>query len=497
LKKQIIHRAVSLFLLLVFCASANAQKVKELSSENVLDAMKKSSEYMVNTVSCNGGYLWKYAADFSEYFGEVTGKSSQIMTYGPGTPAMGQLFMDLYEATGDEAYLGYAKQAANALIYGQHPLGGWNYVIDFDPSGIEAWYENVASKIGAEEYIDYYGNCSYDDDATQGPTAFLLCLYMKTLLPEYLGPLKKALDFMLISQYPNGGWPQRYPLKYNAVHAGHPDYTSMYTLNDNAMGNIINVLIESYELLGDEQYLEAARSGGDFFMIAQGPEGHAGWAEQYDMDLQPCWARTFEAPGYMPRQTISTIGTLEKLFLFTGDRRYLRPIPMAIEWLETSRLGALEDGLSEFSRIYDPETNLPVFRIDHKDQLGSDGYPSEYPVYEHFPDSRKPFLGERSRHNLEEVIAQYERVNHVAEEDAQALYDELFRGKRRKAEIPDNIQVSEIIQAMNDQGAWIEEIKVHDSKPGEMHKDKHKIIRGIDVSTYIRNMKMMMEYFKN
>ena len=45
---------------------------------------------------------------------------------------MGQLFLDMYKATADAVYLEYAKKAANALIYGQHPLGGWHYFIDFD-----------------------------------------------------------------------------------------------------------------------------------------------------------------------------------------------------------------------------------------------------------------------------------------------------------------------------------------------------------------------------
>ena len=39
--------------------------------ELVLAAMRKASGYMANTVSCHGGYLWKYAEDFSEVEGEA------------------------------------------------------------------------------------------------------------------------------------------------------------------------------------------------------------------------------------------------------------------------------------------------------------------------------------------------------------------------------------------------------------------------------------------
>lgn len=213
---------------------------------------------------------------------------------------MGELFLEIYKTTGQSTFLEYARKAANALIYGQHPMGGWHYFIDFDKPGLEHWYSDTASRyiIGWEEYRHFYENCTYDDNVTQGATRFLLRLYMETLEAAYLPPLRKALDFILISQYPNGGWPQRYPLRYEFAHDGFPDYTSFYTLNDGAMNSIIDVLLEAYQALGNEEYLEAARRGGDFFMIAQGPEGHAAWTDQFDMSLQPATGRTHEPASF-------------------------------------------------------------------------------------------------------------------------------------------------------------------------------------------------------
>ena len=43
---------------------------------------------------------------------------------------MGHLFLDAYHATGDEYYYRAAEQAADALIAGQLPAGGRNYMID-------------------------------------------------------------------------------------------------------------------------------------------------------------------------------------------------------------------------------------------------------------------------------------------------------------------------------------------------------------------------------
>ncbi len=484
-----------------------AQNLKDLTSEDVLLAMRKSSDYMAGMVSCNGGYLWYYAEDFSERQGEAPARESQIMVQG-GTPEMGHLFLDMFDATGDRAYLEYAKKAADALIYGQHKLGGWHYFIDFDPQGLETYYEEVSSQFvrGMEEYRHYYGNCTYDDNATQGATAYLLRVYKTTLLPEYLAPLKKALDFILISQYPNGGWPQRYPLRYEFVHDGFPDYTSMYTLNDDAMSNTINVLLDAYEQLGDERYLEAARRGGDFFMIAQGPQGQAGWAEQYDMNLQPCWARTHEPPSYMPRQTLNTIHTLEQLYLFTGDRRYLRPIPAALDWLEKSGLKVLDDGSFEAARLYEPGTNLPI-KVDLLEERNEKGYH----MYDFYAVDTEAYLKARANsansdhpvirqvqggaytYNLEPVIAQYEKIKAASVEQRTALYNELFRPRKRKIKIPTSGEVAEILNAMNDQGTWIEDVKIWDYTPGQLVEGR-KTIRGISVGTYIQHMSLFMKY---
>ena len=35
------------------------------SEQDVIAAMKRATGYMVNEISCNGGYLWTYSADLS------------------------------------------------------------------------------------------------------------------------------------------------------------------------------------------------------------------------------------------------------------------------------------------------------------------------------------------------------------------------------------------------------------------------------------------------
>ncbi|MBT4485882.1 MAG: pectate lyase, partial [Candidatus Latescibacteria bacterium] len=215
----VIILSVSIYFSNVFAAQP---KEKE-----ILNAMKKATDFMMNNVSCRGGFVWKYSSDLSDQWGEVPARKTMIWVQDPGTIGVGMMLLDAYKTTGNIEYLRFAEKVASALIWGQHPAGGWHYFIDFDMTGVQKWYDEVLSKCwGWEEYYHYYNNCTYDDSVTSGATKFLLELYMLTLDPQYRVPLLKAIDFILESQYSNGAWPQRYPLKYNPPHDDHPDYTS-------------------------------------------------------------------------------------------------------------------------------------------------------------------------------------------------------------------------------------------------------------------------------
>ena len=470
------------------------------SNEKVLEAMKKASGFMVNTVSTRGGYLWYYSLDLSERFGEIPARRSQVWVQGEGTPAMGSLFLDIYQSTGEECFLEYAKKAANVLVYGQHPTGGWHYFIDFDKPGLESWYRDTASRfiVGWEEFRHYYGNCTFDDNVTQGSTLFLLRLYLETLDPAYLGPLRIALDFILDSQYPNGGWPQRYPLRYEFAHDGLPDYTSFYTLNDGAANNIIDVLLRAYDLLGNEKYLEAARRGGDFFMVSQGPEGRAAWTDQFDMNLRPATGRTHEPACFQARYTLSTIEELEKLFLYTGDRRYLRPIPMALDWLESVILEVDERGRPEYADGYDPASNYPISRETLPEVTGEG-----YIKYRYHVDSTAAYVTFPGKIPAREL---YERIRDVQPGEEKTLYAELTGESRWKRRPVEGGMVSEMIGTMNKDGAWIETFTVHDiTRTMEPNFDAVfergsylyavKELEGIATRTFMRNMRAMLEFY--
>ncbi|MBT4483369.1 MAG: hypothetical protein HOC71_06795, partial [Candidatus Latescibacteria bacterium] len=60
------------------------------SEKEVLDAMRKASTFMVNEVSLNGGYLFAYSADLTEFPGEAPARPTQIWVQS-STPDMGEL----------------------------------------------------------------------------------------------------------------------------------------------------------------------------------------------------------------------------------------------------------------------------------------------------------------------------------------------------------------------------------------------------------------------
>ena len=311
-----------------------AAKPRGLSDDAVRAAMKKATTFMVEQVGNEGGYLWNYAPDFSRVWGELECKPS-MMWIERGTPAMGNIFLDAWHATGDEYYLKAAEQAAAALIWAQLPCGGWNYMADFaGEASLKNWYETVAKgyQYCAQEHLHYSGNATFDD-GTIDAAGFLLRIYAEHWDPRYRPAIDKAIDFMIESQYPVGGWPQRWPLR--------DDYSSFITINDGVHTGNIRFLLDCWQILGEERVLEPIRRAMSCVLVLQGGKPQAGWAMQHQLDLNytPGHARDFEPHGWAATATAEMIGNLMMFYRWTGDSKYLARIPDAFEFLESIQYG--------------------------------------------------------------------------------------------------------------------------------------------------------------
>ena len=458
------------------------------TAAEALAAMNRATDFMMNTVSTKGGFVDRYTEDLSERWGEVPARNSMIWVQDPGTVTVGEMLLDVYRATGDARFLDAAKGAADALVLGQHPSGGWNYFIDFDAEGVPEWYEEVGAQCwGWEEFYHYYGNCTYDDDTTTGAARFLLDLYATTLDPAYRVPLDKVIGFILESQYPIGGWPQRYPLRDDHPANGHADYTPCLTFNDGVTTGNIDFLLEAYGQLGNEAYKEAAMRGMYFVAIAQLGTPQAGWAQQYDLDLTPAGARSFEPQSLCTSTTCGNIRTLMRFYKMTGDRRFLRGIPDALDWLDNSFLpeGHSDQGHTH-AQFVELGTNNPLYA--HREgtcredgRYWVDSEPGNFPGH----------YGMQARIDVDSLREEYGRVAALSPEEATAQYAAQQNASPAAQTIaPETARA--LIDSLNARGAWVEDLSVPDYLDWKYRPRRH--FRGISTRTYVRNMRALAAY---
>lgn len=313
----------------------------QTDKRKVEDTMKRATRFMVEKVATNGGYVWSYSADLKKRWGEMEAYPSMIWVQPPGTPSMGHLFLDAYHATGDDYYYQAAEKSAAALIAIQQDSGGWHYFGNFaGEASTKEWYATIGKNAWRlEEFQHYWGNATFDDAGTSEAMQFLLRLYVEKHDPKYLPALKKALGFVLESQYPIGGWPQRFPLKSEFSHHGKPDYTSFITFNDDVAGENIQFLLYAYQVLGaDQKVYDAIIRAMNVFLVTQQAAPQAGWGLQYTLDLKPVGARTYEPDALVTHTTATNIKQLMRFYRLTGDKKFLARIPEALDWLDSVKL---------------------------------------------------------------------------------------------------------------------------------------------------------------
>ena len=468
--------------------------------KEVLAAMKTATSFMMNTVSTRGGFVQKYSLDLKERYGELKARDSMIWVEPPSTPTVGLMLIEAHRVTNDPQYLEYADRVAGALIWGQLPSGGWHYFIDFDSKDVQKYYDEFLSQSwGWEEYYHFYGNATFDDDTTASPTRFLLRLYATTLDPKYKSPLLKALDFTLDAQYPNGAWPQRYPPSREFRHQGGADYTSFYTFNDGVISNNVRVLVEAYEKLGDNKYWEAARRGMDFYLLSQLPGPQSGWAQQYDFDLKPAWARSYEPPAVFSGQTAENVRDLINFYRMTGDRRYLEPIPRAIEWLESARLP--ESGSHDwYTSFYELGTSRPIYMRREGESAKDFRLVKTYDVQGAYP------YGLRFKIDLAELRKQFERVRAWSPLQARQEYERVQTYTHPEIQRPDPLadyrlvaedadEIKQLIESLDNRGGWQVETQMSDRE--DFINNPPHTFKAYDTGAYVTRMYRLINYLNS
>lgn len=497
IRKTGLVRATLLRISVVFFCTGLVIRAEPVSRRQILDTMAKATDFMMNTVSNRGGFVWAYSLDL-EPFGELSARKSMIWVEPPGTPSVGIMLLEAYKATGDESYLDCARRVAEPLIWGQHPSGGWNYFIDFDPAGLQDYYDNFFSKCwGWQEYLHNYGNCTFDDFSTTEPTRFLLRLYEVTRETKYQEALNRALDHIVRAQYPNGAWPQRYPTGRLFPREDLPDYTPFYTFNDGVMLDNIKMLLEAHAALGDPRFQIAARKGMDFYLLARLPEPQAGWAQQYDFDLRPAWGRPFEIGTVCAGETASCIQDLMHFYKITGDGRYLDAIPSALDWLERSVIP--DAGGYTHTYYYELGTNRPQYIL----QTGETIEDVQYTVTDEV-DGSYPY-GNKISLDIDSMRQEYGRVKSLTPEEARAEYEVSLKGEQLPHEVKggylakalsetsqDADGIAAIVGSLDDRGGWQETVEIMD--PFSPFTKPPRKFKGYTTGGYIGRMYRLINY---
>jgi PelA/Pel-15E family pectate lyase len=353
--------------------------------EHALETLKKAASFYRDRVASHGGYVYYYSLDLRERWGEGKASPDTIFVQPPGTPTVGMAYLKAYAATGDKFYLEAARDAAEALAHGQLESGGWTQVIHYaKPERGRLGKYRVGRPAGG------WNVSSLDDGQTQAALQMLVradqALHFKHA--EIHDAAIYGLSALLAAQFPNGAFPQgwRGPVeKHPVAKARFPDYDwktegkirdywAVYTLNDNLAGTVSETLIAAHQVYKDETYRAALEQLGAFLILAQMPDPQPGWCQQYNYEMVPIWARKFEPPAITGWESQDVMETLIKIAQYTGEKKYLEPIPRALAYFKKC---LLPNGT--IARYYELKTNRPLY-MDARYQLTYDdsAAPSHY-----------------------------------------------------------------------------------------------------------------------
>lgn len=513
------------------CATANAMPARRPQLADAVAAMRRATRFMTTRVANRGGYVWTYLPDFSRRWGEMEATPTMIWVQPPGTATMGHAFLDAYHATGEAQYYAAAAAAADALVAGQHAAGGWNYMIDFaGEASLKQWYETVgANAWRLEEFQSYQDNATFDDVGTVEAATLLLRLVMEGKDAKYRAPLDKAIKFVRDSQYPMGGWPQRYP--------SAEGYSSHVTFNDDVAGENIKFLVLCYRALGDESLLPVIHKAMDAFVVTQQPAPQAGWALQYTVaDLQPAAARTYEPMALSTHTTATNVALMMTFYEMTGDPKFLARIPEALAWLDSVRLA---DDKVKGGKAYPTFIEIGSNDALYVHRFGSNVVNGEYFVNKdpddtivHYSATRAidaPAL--RARHDALKAMSKEEAMKASAIAIRNTPLPRFFtlgsveladlstnRGLNRAEEASEE-RVREVIGSLNREGYWptpivdtshpykgagpatpaegdFSQTRVGDDSDTSPFTDPHPVM-GISMATFVANMAVLSRYIDN
>jgi hypothetical protein len=262
-------------------------------------------------------------------------------------------------------------------------------------------------------------------------------------------------------------------------------------------------------------------------MISQHSSG--AWGQQYNMQMEPAGARTYEPPSLLPAFTYDHAMLLLKFYQYTGDRKFIARVPEAIQWLEKTRLpdNATEDGKYTHPQFVEIGTDKAIY-VHRK---GSNVVYGHYYVDNNDKNLLVHYYG-KARVNIQKLKDEYARVSTLSPEEAiknSPIKAGSFTGEatpqkslvlnRYESNIPtSDAKVKELISTLDAKNRWltkhamISNPYIGDGQNKELTDEYATTNVGdktdtspfpdpsdkdyISTSAFIRNMSMLINYVK-
>ena len=225
------------------------------------------------------------------------------------------------------------SEIADNIVLFQKNNGGW-------PKNYDIFAILTADQRDSVQAVKNIFNTTYDNGSTYTQIAALATAYQATNAEKYKAAAIRGLEFIIKSQYKNGGWPQYYPLE--------SDYSRCITYNDGVFEGIMellkNIKDNKTEYAFVDQKLKdklmiAYNKGMDCIIKTQINDAGkpTAWCQQYDeVSLKPAWARRFEPPSICDKESADLV-----LFLMSidnPDKQIVDAIQNAVVWFQDSRI---------------------------------------------------------------------------------------------------------------------------------------------------------------
>jgi PelA/Pel-15E family pectate lyase len=231
-----------------------------------------------------------------------------------------------------------SKAVAESVLLYQRDSGGWPK----SPPMHAPLTDEIRKKLMREK--DQATGSTFDNSITTSQMIFLAKMYNRAPDPRYKDAFVKAMDYIFKAQYPNGGWPQNYPLR--------KDYSRYITYNDNAMFKIMDLLNDFIKrepmynfVLSDESVAKAKEAfdkGIQCYLKTQYIIGGKPtiWCAQHDeKTLAPAGARSYELPSLSGGESQGII--LQLMEIKNPPKEVIYAVNSAVEWLEAHKIEGL------------------------------------------------------------------------------------------------------------------------------------------------------------